>query len=88
MAHTSKSAAPRSAKTPVAKKPPRSSGTRASRGDGGGIDPVIRHQMIAEAAYLRAQARGFGDGDPMDDWLAAEQEVDTLLAERATQLTQ
>ncbi|MDH5649010.1 MAG: DUF2934 domain-containing protein [Gammaproteobacteria bacterium] len=32
-------------------------------------------RMIAEAAYFRAQARGFNGGDPVEDWLAAEQEV-------------
>ncbi|MGK2913578.1 MAG: DUF2934 domain-containing protein [Porticoccaceae bacterium] len=33
-------------------------------------------QMIAEAAYYRAQARGFAPGCELDDWLAAEAEVD------------
>ncbi|HEY9199829.1 MAG TPA: DUF2934 domain-containing protein [Gammaproteobacteria bacterium] len=44
--------------------------------------------MIAEAAYLKAEHRGFCSGDPLDDWLAAEREVDMLLAENATQVTQ
>ncbi|HEY5656204.1 MAG TPA: DUF2934 domain-containing protein, partial [Myxococcota bacterium] len=44
------------------------------------INPDLRRQMIAEAAYLRAERRGFGSGDPKDDWLAAEREVDSLLA--------
>lgn len=35
--------------------------------------------MIAEAAYFRALARGFQGGDPIDDWLAAEAEVNRLL---------
>lgn len=35
-----------------------------------------RHRMISEAAYFRAQARGFRDGDPLDDWLWAEAEID------------
>lgn len=34
-----------------------------------------RHRMIAEAAYLRAEARGFR-GDPLEDWLQAEAEID------------
>ncbi len=33
-------------------------------------------QMIAEAAYYRARARGFVPGCELDDWLAAEAEVD------------
>jgi hypothetical protein len=34
--------------------------------------------MIAEAAFLRAERRGFA-GDEVEDWLAAEEEVDALL---------
>jgi hypothetical protein len=37
--------------------------------------------MIAEAAYYRAEQRGFEPGSELDDWLAAEIEVDALLAE-------
>ena len=32
-------------------------------------------QMIAEEAYLRAERRGFQDGNPTSDWLAAEEEI-------------
>jgi hypothetical protein len=35
--------------------------------------------MIAEAAYLRAERRGFAAGNEEEDWLAAEAEVDRLL---------
>lgn len=35
-----------------------------------------RQRMIAEAAYFRAEARGFRDGDPLEDWLVAEAEID------------
>jgi hypothetical protein len=38
-----------------------------------------RHRMIAEAAYLRAERRGFKGGDPLEDWLAAEAEIDEVL---------
>jgi len=31
-----------------------------------------RYNRIAEAAYLRAAARGFAGGDPLQDWLEAE----------------
>lgn len=40
-----------------------------------------RYRMIAEAAYFRAERRGFLGGSELDDWLAAEIEVDELLAE-------
>ena len=39
-----------------------------------------RQQLIAEAAYLRAERRGFAPGGEVEDWLAAEAEVDALLA--------
>lgn len=38
-----------------------------------------RHQLITEAAYRRAEARGFVAGHELDDWLAAEAEVDARL---------
>jgi hypothetical protein len=39
-----------------------------------------RRRMIAAAAYLRSEQRGFAGGDPAADWLAAEAEVDQRLA--------
>jgi hypothetical protein len=42
-----------------------------------------RHAMIAESAYRRAEARGFQGGDPMQDWLDGEKEVDALLSRAA-----
>jgi hypothetical protein len=36
--------------------------------------------MIAESAYLRAERRGFAPGHEVDDWSAAEREVDALLS--------
>jgi hypothetical protein len=37
----------------------------------------VRHEMIARAAYFRAERRGFEPGHELEDWLAAETEVDT-----------
>lgn len=37
---------------------------------------AARYARIALAAYRRAEARGFGPGKELDDWLAAEREVD------------
>jgi hypothetical protein len=34
-----------------------------------------RYEAIAEAAYRRAQQRGFEPGYELDDWLAAEREI-------------
>lgn len=37
---------------------------------------ISREARIAEAAYWRAERRGFTGGQELDDWLAAEREVD------------
>ena len=38
-----------------------------------------RRQMIAEAAYFRAERRGFSGGDSVGDWIEGEAEVDERL---------
>lgn len=43
------------------------------------ISDEARRTMIAEGAYLRAERRGFTPGYEVEDWLAAEKEVDALL---------
>ena len=43
------------------------------------LTPEARHALIAQAAYLRAERRGFEPGHEAEDWLAAEAEVDALL---------
>jgi len=45
-----------------------------------GMSDDARRAMIAEAAYLRAEERGFAHGYELEDWLTAESEVDTLLS--------
>jgi hypothetical protein len=44
------------------------------------VTPDERRGMIARAAYLRAQSRGFGVDSEVQDWLAAEKEIDALLS--------
>jgi hypothetical protein len=41
-----------------------------------------RLSRIATAAFLRAASRGFSGGDPIEDWLLAEIEVDASLKAR------
>lgn len=38
-----------------------------------------REQMIAEAAYYRAEQRGFVPGHEMADWLLAEADIERAL---------
>ena len=39
------------------------------------VADAARQKMISEAAYYRAQRRGFAPGRELDDWLAAEAEI-------------
>ncbi len=72
------------AKTTTAKSTrAKRSSTKKAAGKAGvpmNVTPEQRLQMIAEAAYFRAEARGFAPGHETEDWLAAEAEVDRLLS--------
>ena len=48
------------------------------------VEPERRTEMIAEAAYYRAESRGFAPGHETEDWLAAEAEVDANLLRDAS----
>ena len=39
-----------------------------------------RRSLIERAAYLRAERRNFANGNDVEDWLAAEAEVDGQLS--------
>jgi hypothetical protein len=43
------------------------------------VGPEHRAALIAEAAFFRAEKRGFAPGHESEDWLAAETEVDAKL---------
>jgi hypothetical protein len=43
------------------------------------VGPEKRAALIAQAAYFRAEKRGFAPGHENEDWLAAESEVDAQL---------
>lgn len=51
--------------------------TAASEKNGSAAVPAAEtaRRSIAEAAYYRAQKRGFEPGYDLDDWLAAEAEI-------------
>jgi len=59
----------------------KSASRAASLSDRAPVNPDERHQMIAVAAYYRAEQRGFTHGDPVQDWLEAETEVAMRLQE-------
>ncbi|HEU0186966.1 MAG TPA: DUF2934 domain-containing protein [Gallionellaceae bacterium] len=43
------------------------------------VTPEERYQMIARAAYFLAERHGFSAGRALDDWIAAEKEIDGML---------
>ena len=69
------------ASTPATQRKPRTSKKTATPlADGKTtVTPEERYRMIAENAYHRAEKRGFIGGDPLNDWLLAELEVDRQL---------
>ncbi len=40
-----------------------------------------RFRMVSEAAYFRAEKRGFDGNHAMEDWIEAEEEIDRVLLE-------
>lgn len=44
--------------------------------------PDQKQRMIAEAAYFRAEKRGFAGGNPVEDWFSAEVEIEESLKAR------
>lgn len=47
----------------------------------GGLSSEQREAMIREAAYFRYERRGHTHGSDLDDWLAAEAELDRITPE-------
>jgi hypothetical protein len=45
-------------------------------------NPQIRETMVREAAYFRAEHRSFAPGMELEDWFAAEREIDAVLTRR------
>jgi hypothetical protein len=45
-------------------------------------EPANRHAWIAEAAYFKAERRGFAPGLDWQDWFEAERELETLTPSR------
>lgn len=58
---------------------PKTSAPRAKKAAATSVSEEMRLHMIREAAYYRAQHRGFGGGAEMEDWCAAEREIDVML---------
>ena len=75
----SAAAIPRASK-PIAETKAKPVSKNATKGNGASpITPEQRYRMICDAAYFRAERRGFIGGNSAEDWTAAESEIDSLL---------
>lgn len=76
----SKSAAPKIAgRRVIAAAKPRQAKAEARTVDNPGISAQEREAMVAQAAYFRAERRGFAPGGELQDWAEAEAEVLRLI---------
>ncbi len=57
---------------PAGKRSPHPAGRHTDR------NPSRQRQMVAEAAYFKAEKRGFDPGHEMADWLEAERDLRSL----------
>lgn len=79
---------PAPAKRPAAAKPAVKATPKAAAKPRGAkaktpaaVAPEQRRNYVEVAAYYIAARRGFAPGDPLQDWIQAEAEVDRLLGE-------
>lgn len=75
---TSKKAAAKPVKAAPAKSAPRPGPVRKKPASA--VSPEQRSHYVEVAAYYIAERRGFAPGDVMQDWLAAEAEINRLIA--------
>lgn len=73
---TTPKAAPKVAPKPRAKK-----AGGAAPGKPSTVPAEQRRNYVEMAAYYIAERRGFAPGNPLEDWVQAEAEIDRLLAE-------
>jgi outer membrane biosynthesis protein TonB len=69
-------AAPRSTPKAAGAKPAKPRAKKPA-----GVPSEQRRHYVEMAAYYIAERRGFAPGNPLEDWVQAETEIDRLLAE-------
>ena len=72
-------AKPAAPKAPPKKAPAKSAAPRPAKPKA--VPAEQRRNYIEVAAYYIAERRGFVPGNPLEDWVQAEAEIDRLLAE-------
>lgn len=65
----------------VAKAAPKAAAKSARPKKPAAIPSEQRKHYVEMAAYYIAERRGFAPGNPLEDWVQAEAEIDRLLAE-------
>ncbi len=71
------------AKKPVKAAPVRTAAAhQRAKATSGHLSEDDRRHLIAEAAYFKAERRGFSEGSALEDWIEAEAEIDALLDAR------
>ena len=58
---------------------PKQGNPEARRGSGAALSAQERERLVAQAAYFRAEKRGFAPGCELQDWVEAEAEVLRLI---------
>lgn len=87
MAIKSKKVSTPSRATPPARPMPSAPSTgNGGRSNGHSITAEERYNKIAQAAYYRAEQRGYEPGHEVEDWLAAEAEVDAEMRGTGTSI--
>ena len=77
---TAPKAAAKPVTQPVAKPATKPATARKAAAVAKRLDPAQRANYVEVAAFYIAERRGFAAANPMDDWLAAEAEIDRLIA--------
>lgn len=72
--------------SPTSRKsaPRRKTPSKTTAGNARFVGLEQRAALISEAAYFRAERRSFEPGHEIEDWLAAEAEVDARLLQSAS----
>lgn len=78
---TAVKAAPKPAPKAATKAAPKARTAAARSAKPAGVPQEQRRNYIEMAAYYIAERRGFAPGNPLEDWVQAEAEIDRLLAE-------
>jgi hypothetical protein len=73
---------PKVARAPVAAPKPENGGVESQAPSLPVLNAQERDKLVAQAAYFRAEKRGFAPGCELQDWIEAEAEVKRLIGDR------